>query len=166
MASKKEVLYWSLFSYEDWKMYIAATNNGLCFVGSQNQPFEELVKWANHYFHGNDLIQDDEKLQPFADEFVEYFQGKINRFTIPTFYHGTPFQEAVWKALCDIPYGQTRSYSDIAQQIQNRLQFGPLGGLLSEPNPHYCSMPSCYRQKWIANGLSWRNGNENAIAGT
>ena len=79
---------------------------------------------------GNDLIQDDEKLQPFADEFVEYFQGKINRFTIPTFYHGTPFQEAVWKALCDIPYGQTRSYSDIAQQIQNRLQFGPLGGLL------------------------------------
>ena len=86
-------------------MYIAATNNGLCFVGSQNQPFEELVKWANHYFPGNDLIQDDEKLQPFADEFVEYFQGKINRFTIPIFYHGTPFQEAVWKALCDIPYG-------------------------------------------------------------
>ena len=159
MASKKgSSLYWSLFSYEDWKMYIAATNNGLCFVGSQNQPFEELVKWANHYFPGNDLIQDDEKLQPFADEFVEYFQGKINRFTIPIFYHGTPFQEAVWKALCDIPYGQTRSYSDIAQQIQNRLQFGPLGGLLSEPNPHYCSMPSCYRKNGSLTG--YRGGME------
>ena len=124
-----------------------------CWVAKS--PFEELVKWANHYFPGNDLIQDDEKLQPFADEFVEYFQGKINRFTIPIFYHGTPFQEAVWKALCDIPYGQTRSYSDIAQQIQNRLQFGPLGGLLSRTQSSLLFHAIVLSEKWIANGLSW-----------
>lgn len=67
VPKKSSSLYWSLFSYENWKMYIAATHNGICFVGSQKQPFEELGKWANYYLPGNDLIRDDEKLQPFAD---------------------------------------------------------------------------------------------------
>ncbi|WP_039074109.1 methylated-DNA--[protein]-cysteine S-methyltransferase [Bacillus sp. MSP13] len=144
MAPKKSSsLYWSLFSYENWKMYIAATHNGLCFVGSPNQPFEELGKWANHYLPGNDLIRDDEKLQPFADELVHYFQGKLNRFTIPIFYRGTPFQEAVWKALCDIPFGQTRSYSDIAQQIQKPTAVRAIGRAIGT-NPILITVP-CHR---------------------
>ncbi|ENQ3106920.1 methylated-DNA--[protein]-cysteine S-methyltransferase [Bacillus cereus] len=144
MAPKKSSsLYWSLFSYENWKVYIAATKKGLCFVGSQNKPFEELVKWANHYLPENDLIRDDEKLQPFADELVRYFQGKLNRFTIPIFYHGTPFQEAVWKALCDIPYGQTRSYSDIARQILKPTAVRTVGRAIGT-NPILITVP-CHR---------------------
>lgn len=140
---KSSSLYWSLFSYENWKVYIAATKKGLCFVGSQNQPFEELVKWANHYFPGNDLIQDDEKLQPFADELIRYFQGKLNRFTIPIFYRGTLFQKAVWKALCDIPYGQTRSYSDIARQILRPNAVRAIGRAIGA-NPILITVP-CHR---------------------
>ncbi|MGL4476919.1 MAG: methylated-DNA--[protein]-cysteine S-methyltransferase, partial [Aeromonas veronii] len=39
------------------------------------------------------------------------------RFSLPLAAHGTTFQQAVWQALCDIPYGETRSYSDIARAI-------------------------------------------------
>lgn len=43
MVSKNNLtVYWTLFVYEQWKMYIAATSNGLCYVGSPNKPFEEL----------------------------------------------------------------------------------------------------------------------------
>lgn len=136
-------LYCSLISYENWRVYIAATEKGLCFVGSQNQPFKELEKWANHYLPGYDLIKNDEKLRLFNDELVRYFQGKLIRFTIPIVYYGTPFQEAVWSALCDIPYGQTRSYSDIARQILKPNAVRAVGSAIGK-NPILITVP-CHR---------------------
>jgi len=47
----------------------------------------------------------------------EYFNGKRKVFDLPVCVKGTPFQEAVWEALKTIPYGETRSYKDIAVQI-------------------------------------------------
>ncbi|MFN7160164.1 MAG: methylated-DNA--[protein]-cysteine S-methyltransferase [Candidatus Gracilibacteria bacterium] len=49
----------------------------------------------------------------------EYFVGKRSTFTLPLKITGTPFQEGVWNALLDIPYGETRSYLQQAQYIQN-----------------------------------------------
>ena len=47
----------------------------------------------------------------------DYFAGEYAAFQIPTVQHGTPFEEAVWQALKQIPPGQTRSYGDIAEMI-------------------------------------------------
>jgi len=47
----------------------------------------------------------------------EYFAGQRQAFTLPLEFVGTPFQRQVWAALLTIPYGETRSYSDIARQI-------------------------------------------------
>lgn len=136
-------IYWSILSYENWKIYIAAIEEGLCFVGSQNQSFEELATRVYSHFPAGDLIRDDEKLKQYADELVRYLQGQINKFTIPIFYRGTPFQEAVWKVLCDIPYGQTRSYSDIAHQIQKPAAVRAVGTAIGT-NPILISVP-CHR---------------------
>ncbi|MFM1693919.1 methylated-DNA--[protein]-cysteine S-methyltransferase [Aeromonas salmonicida] len=61
--------------------------------------------------------QDSEALAPYLAEFSAYFAGRLQRFTLPLAAHGTAFQQAVWQALCDIPYGETRSYGDIARAI-------------------------------------------------
>ncbi|MFB3239606.1 methylated-DNA--[protein]-cysteine S-methyltransferase [Aeromonas salmonicida] len=61
--------------------------------------------------------QDGEALAPYLAEFAAYFAGRLQRFTLPLAAHGTAFQQAVWQALCDIPYGETRSYGDIARTI-------------------------------------------------
>lgn len=50
-------------------------------------------------------------------QLVEYFAGRRVCFELPVDFEGTPFQKAVWTALLTIPYGQTRSYRDIAMQI-------------------------------------------------
>lgn len=50
-------------------------------------------------------------------QLVEYFEGKRKRFDFAFEFHGTPFQEEVWKALLSIPYGETRTYKDIAIRI-------------------------------------------------
>lgn len=47
----------------------------------------------------------------------EYFDGQRKKFDIPIEPHGTEFQKAVWKELCLIPFGETRSYQDIAVKI-------------------------------------------------
>ncbi len=50
-------------------------------------------------------------------ELGEYFAGQRRSFDIPLRLVGTPFQQLVWHSLLDIPYGQTRSYADIARSI-------------------------------------------------
>lgn len=52
-------------------------------------------------------------------ELMEYFEGKRTSFSITLDPIGTEFQKEVWKALSTIPYGETRSYRDIANQIGN-----------------------------------------------
>jgi methylated-DNA-[protein]-cysteine S-methyltransferase len=47
----------------------------------------------------------------------DYFIGRRRTFTVPLDMAGTPFQRAVWQALLTIPYGETRSYSELARQI-------------------------------------------------
>jgi methylated-DNA-[protein]-cysteine S-methyltransferase len=50
-------------------------------------------------------------------QLTEYFQGERKNFDVPLDFAGTPFQVRVWQALLTIPYGEIRSYSDIARQI-------------------------------------------------
>ena len=50
-------------------------------------------------------------------ELAEYFAGTRQSFTVPLDAPGTPFEERVWQALNRIPYGETRSYEDIAREV-------------------------------------------------
>lgn len=59
---------------------------------------------------------DAEVLEKAAGEIMEYLEGKRRSFQIPIQMSGTPFQEKVWEALRGIPYGETRSYGEIAAQ--------------------------------------------------
>ena len=49
----------------------------------------------------------------------EYFEGQRKIFDLPLNFEGTEFQQKVWQALLTIPFGETRSYKDIAEQIGN-----------------------------------------------
>ncbi len=136
-------LYWSLLKFKDWQLYIASTSKGLVFVGSQNKPFEELVEWAKKRFPGSTLVEDDEMLAPYVVEITQYLEGKRKTFTVPFEYVGTPFQQAVWDALCEIPYGQTKSYSDIANAINKPAAVRAVGAAIGA-NPVLLTVP-CHR---------------------
>lgn len=67
-------------------------------------------------------------LQQVHLQLTEYFSGIRTTFTLPIAYpHGTPFQQSVWNALRDIPYGETRSYEDIARAINKNGTIGGFG---------------------------------------
>jgi methylated-DNA-[protein]-cysteine S-methyltransferase len=52
-----------------------------------------------------------------ARQLAAYFSGDLRRFDLALDFAGTPFQQRVWRELLNIPYGETRSYSHVAQQI-------------------------------------------------
>lgn len=52
-------------------------------------------------------------------QLTEYFAGKRKSFTVPLDFAGTDFQKSVWQALLKIPFGQTRSYGEIAKSLGN-----------------------------------------------
>lgn len=62
-------------------------------------------------------VLNDFLLNQAASQLKEYFSGKRAKFDIPLLPRGTPFQQAVWKELRQIPYGKTCSYLDIAKKI-------------------------------------------------
>jgi methylated-DNA-[protein]-cysteine S-methyltransferase len=62
-----------------------------------------------------------------ARQIGEYFAGTLTRFDLPLDFHGTEFQKSVWAALLTIPFGETRSYADIARQIGRPTAFRAVG---------------------------------------
>ncbi len=142
-SNNKPTLYWSLLTFKDLNFYIASTSKGLVFVGSPNKPFEELSEWAKKRFSRSPLVEAAEKLEPYAVEITEYLEGKRKTFTVSFDYDGTAFQLAVWNALCAIPYGQTRSYSDIANSINKPAAVRAVGAAIGA-NPVLITVP-CHR---------------------
>lgn len=136
-------LYWTLLTYQDWNLYMAATDHGLTYIGSQNKPFSEMEGWLNTRFPGSSLTQDDAWLQPYVGELSEYLEGVRSNFTLPADFRGTPFQLMVWKALGEIPYGETWSYSDIALLIEKPASVRAVGMAIGA-NPLLITVP-CHR---------------------
>lgn len=63
------------------------------------------------------VVVDSPILLQTAQQLTEYFAGTRERFELELDFVGTPFQKKVWQALLTIPFGETRSYSQIAMQI-------------------------------------------------
>lgn len=128
-----------------WTITVATTLRGVCWVGLGSPEMEEakLRAAAERWAPQTLVLQREYPNQKVLAELKEYFAGNLREFTIPLYRMGTPFQLRVWDELRRIPYGETRSYSDIAHQIGN-----PQGqravGLANNKNPIGVIVP-CHR---------------------
>jgi methylated-DNA-[protein]-cysteine S-methyltransferase len=78
-----------------------------------------------------------------VEQIEEYFEGRRTVFTLPLAPAGTPFQQRVWKELLTIPYGETRSYGQLADAIGNRHAMRAVGAANGQ-NPISIIVP-CHR---------------------
>ncbi len=78
-----------------------------------------------------------------AQELQEYIDGKRKVFTVPLSFKGTAFQDKVWQELCKIPYGQTKTYGQIAAAAGNKKGARAVGGACNK-NPLMIIVP-CHR---------------------
>jgi AraC family transcriptional regulator of adaptative response/methylated-DNA-[protein]-cysteine methyltransferase len=98
------------------RVLLAATAKGVCVlsVGDSDESLEaELrAKYPNEV-----LTRADKALKPRIAELTRYFAGEVQNFAWELDAPGTKFQRRVWDALVAIPYGETRSYKQIAEAI-------------------------------------------------
>jgi methylated-DNA-[protein]-cysteine S-methyltransferase len=91
-----------------------------------------------------------------AAQIDDYLAGRRRQFSLPLALHGTEFQLAVWKALQTIPYGETRSYCDIAAQI-GKPKAARAVGMANHNNPVSIIIP-CHRVIGKNGGLTGYGG--------
>lgn len=109
---------------------------GLSFVNKK-----EIISDAS--FNNNSYMNETPLIQRAFIQLGEYLNGCREVFDLPILLEGTEFQKTVWKALMNIPYGETRSYKDIAIAIGNEKACRAVGGA-NNKNPIAIIVP-CHR---------------------
>lgn len=124
---------------------ILSSQNGVCQIvfGSKNDVCSSLKQWARKYFLSCGMEENPERIKAVTFQLEEYFSGDRTDFTFPIDLQGTPFQKRVWKSLLTIPYGETRSYKEIAQMIHSPKAVRAVGGAINR-NPIAIAVP-CHR---------------------
>jgi methylated-DNA-[protein]-cysteine S-methyltransferase len=118
-APKTTEIYWSSVSCPQGLIIVMATERGVCWTGTPGTPIEGGFEWLRRKFQFDQVIEGEEiaPLQQAMDELRRYLAGEYVQFTCPLDLHGTAFQIEVWEALYRIPYGEIRTYAEIARSI-------------------------------------------------
>jgi len=97
-------------------LLVAATNKGLCAV-SLGDSVQELYAALTKEYPKAEIVEDRQALKSFLKEILAYLNGDQPRLDFPLDVRATAFQSLVWEKLRQIPYGMTRSYSDVAETL-------------------------------------------------
>jgi len=99
-------------------LLVGAVREGICLVQySDRRLLEQNYATLRQRFGYPLLPVNHPQIDHLRQELSQYFAGTLTRFTVPLVIRGTPFQEKVWSALQQIPYGKTVSYEQLAQNI-------------------------------------------------
>lgn len=114
-----EVLYWGSVASEQGICTVIATEKGVCWSGTPGTDREYGLNWLARRLVVARVVEgeDVEPLRQALDQLRRYFAGERVQFSCPLDLRGTAFQVAVWEELYRIPYGQTRTYAQIADTI-------------------------------------------------
>ncbi len=93
---------------------VAATARGVCWVGT-HESRARLEAELRDDFHAAEVMRDEAAVRGFARKIVEYINGES--LDLPLDIRATPFQRDVWRELCVIPWGTTRSYGEIGGRL-------------------------------------------------
>lgn len=128
--------------------FIYNTKMGQLFIAENGQEITELSIFTEGDLDKDRLakeyiVKETELLKETSKQLLEYLEGKRKEFTVALKPKGTEFQQNVWEALRAIPYGETRSYKQIAEAVGNGKASRAVG-MANHNNPIMCIIP-CHR---------------------
>jgi len=95
---------------------VAASDLGICSIAIGNDP-NLLVRELQDRFRNAELIGGDQQFERMVARVVAFVENPSAGLELPLHVQGTAFQQRVWKALCEIPFGTTCTYSELAQKL-------------------------------------------------
>lgn len=145
VRQKAQILYWSSVPSPLGACIIMATEAGVCWTGTPGTAIDEGLFRTKRWLQIERVVEGEvvAPLQQAADEMRRYLAGERVQFSCELDLHGTPFQISVWQELSRIPYGETRSYGEIAHAI-GRPSASRAVGAANGANPVAIVVP-CHR---------------------
>ena len=128
-----ETLYFTRMKSPVGPLVIGVSEKGLVVLGFDRGYLGAKFAW----------VESRERTARYVHELKEYFAGKRQTFDFPLDLRGTEFQLRCWKALLNIPYGQTRTYGEIAREVGCPRGFRAVG-TANHDNPIAIVVP-CHR---------------------
>ena len=98
------------------RLLVGATERGVCFVAMAASD-RELEQQLRTEYPAAELVKDTSRLRRWTSEILEHLDGRRPRLDLPLDVQATAFRWQVWTALMAIPYGQTRTYTQVAKAI-------------------------------------------------
>lgn len=138
-------IYISCFLVQDIEFIIASDECGVIYLANEHT-HEYVNRHIERFFSQATKVtgyEADQYHTHYIEELNLYFAGKKQQLEWPLNLVGTDFQKSVWQTLLTIPYGETRSYSDIALQLGNVKAVRAVGGAIGA-NPVMIVVP-CHR---------------------
>lgn len=112
------IFYWDKVETPKGMVYFAAIDEGLVYCSTPNGEVVEMFDWVGKKLPDCTLINGGNSITDLAKKQLSaYFTGKDKVLDVPMKFFGTSFQVKAWQALTTIPYGETRTYGQIAAQI-------------------------------------------------
>lgn len=105
-----ETLFLTRYSSPLGTYILISSQMGICYLSPEGDK-DYFTRWQRS---GARFHEDSEHNQATVTELDAYFAGHLQRFTVPIDLRGTDFQRQIWEILCGIPYGETRSYGQVA----------------------------------------------------
>lgn len=122
------------------KIFFYDTPVGKLCIGEE-QGCITRVTWSK--IPGEYVLEETDGILACKTQLEEYFAGERRAFDLPLAPKGTAFQQKVWRALTEIPYGETRTYGEIAAAIGNPKAARAVG-MANNKNPIGILIP-CHR---------------------
>jgi methylated-DNA-[protein]-cysteine S-methyltransferase len=147
-----ETLYYSRMDSPVGKLFLGVSGRGLACLEFDRGSLPP----AGGRAHKVKWVESERETRPYARELEEYFAGRRREFSLPLDLRGTDFQKRCWQQLLSIPYGQTRSYAEIARAVGRPGAFRAVGQA-NHRNPLAISVP-CHRVITSSGGLGGYGG--------
>jgi O-6-methylguanine DNA methyltransferase len=135
---------------------LASTETGLAFLELPHANGSGFAGWVRRRAPGARVREGFAPNRRAAKQILEYLDGKRRAFDLELDPRGTDFQLAVWRALCDIPYGETISYAELARRVGKPAAVRAVGSA-NGANPLAFVVP-CHRVVASGGGLGGYGG--------
>lgn len=144
-TGKKPIIYVNEMETPIGPLTLGCLEEGLCYLafGSLKEEEGALKTWAKKHMLHNELERNDPHTLEVIHQLEAYFNGELHSFDVPLVLKGSAFQVKVWRSLQNIPYGETRTYKEIATAIGNPKSVRAVGGA-NNKNPISIIVP-CHR---------------------
>jgi len=145
-----EKIYYSVLAVPVVRnVFIASTAKGICMLDFETTE-KAFLKELKENVSG-EVVRDDKKNKKALSQVRKYLRGELRRFNCKLDFRGTSFQKKVWLQLTKIPYGETRSYAEIARAVGHPKAFRAVGSA-NGANPIPLIAP-CHRVIESSGGL-------------